>query len=160
MKELLAQVFGVPKNNRKSKPFVDHVLSFTMADNRVWIRNYQIVLPSNKKGNQALDGMNLVEVTYYYSTSLLSSDGMNPVEEAPDLYNVTHYISLDQIVVTRAMKSSCADTSEGALGDHICKYALEEVYSDYQNNPHETLALVNVTIKILFGSEQFCGQCS
>mmetsp|Transcript_9643 Transcript_9643/g.16564 ORF Transcript_9643/g.16564 Transcript_9643/m.16564 type:complete len:142 (-) Transcript_9643:568-993(-) len=62
MKELLAQVFGVPKNNRKSKPFVDHVLSFTMADNRVWIRNYQIVLPSNKKGNQALDGMNLVEV--------------------------------------------------------------------------------------------------
>mmetsp|Transcript_25879 Transcript_25879/g.49193 ORF Transcript_25879/g.49193 Transcript_25879/m.49193 type:complete len:328 (+) Transcript_25879:62-1045(+) len=62
MKEVLAQVFGTPKSHRKSKPFVDHVLSFTVADNRVWIRNYQIVLPPTKKGLQAVEGMSLVEV--------------------------------------------------------------------------------------------------
>ena len=42
MKEIMAQVFGTPKSHRKSKPFVDHTLSFTVADNRIWIRNYQV----------------------------------------------------------------------------------------------------------------------
>lgn len=35
-------IFGVPKGARKVKPFVDHVMGFTLADGKVWIRNYQI----------------------------------------------------------------------------------------------------------------------
>lgn len=42
LKELLGQVFNVPKGSRRSKPFVDHVLSFSIVDNRVWFRNYQV----------------------------------------------------------------------------------------------------------------------
>jgi len=43
MKELFTHIFGVPPGARKSKPFVDHVMSFTVAaDGRVWIRCYQI----------------------------------------------------------------------------------------------------------------------
>ncbi len=42
-KELFTQVWGTPKGHPKSKPFVDHALSFFFADDRVWIRNYQIV---------------------------------------------------------------------------------------------------------------------
>ncbi|KAK6361705.1 Ribosome biogenesis protein brx1 [Orbilia blumenaviensis] len=42
VKELMVQAFGVPKGARKSKPFVDHVMSFTVADGKVWIRCYQI----------------------------------------------------------------------------------------------------------------------
>jgi len=42
IKELLVHVFGVPKGARKSKPFVDHVMGFTIADGRIWIRCYQI----------------------------------------------------------------------------------------------------------------------
>jgi ribosome biogenesis protein BRX1 len=42
LKELLLHVFGVPKSSRKVKPFVDHVMGFTLADGKVWIRNYQI----------------------------------------------------------------------------------------------------------------------
>jgi len=42
MKELFTHVFGVPQGARKSKPFVDHVMSFTVADGKVWIRCYQI----------------------------------------------------------------------------------------------------------------------
>ena len=42
IKELLQHIFGVPKSSRKIKPFVDHVLGFTIADGRIWTRCYQI----------------------------------------------------------------------------------------------------------------------
>jgi ribosome biogenesis protein BRX1 len=42
IKELFTQMFGVPKGSRKVKPFVDHVLGFTIADGKIWIRCYQI----------------------------------------------------------------------------------------------------------------------
>ena len=42
IKELFLHVFGVPKSARKAKPFVDHVMSFTLADGKIWVRNYQI----------------------------------------------------------------------------------------------------------------------
>jgi len=42
IKELLTHIFGVPKGARKSKPFVDHIMSFTLADGKIWIRCYQI----------------------------------------------------------------------------------------------------------------------
>ncbi|KAF9359334.1 Ribosome biogenesis protein brx1 [Mortierella sp. NVP85] len=42
MKELFTQIFGVPKTSRRIKPFIDHVISFSIVDNRVWFRNYQI----------------------------------------------------------------------------------------------------------------------
>lgn len=43
LKELLLQIFGVPKHHPKSQPFIDHVYSFTVLDNRIWFRNYQIL---------------------------------------------------------------------------------------------------------------------
>lgn len=43
MREVLSQAFGSPKGHPKVKPFVDHVLSFFLADGRVWFRNYQVV---------------------------------------------------------------------------------------------------------------------
>lgn len=42
LKEMFLHIFGVPKGARKAKPFVDHVMGFTLADGKVWIRNYQI----------------------------------------------------------------------------------------------------------------------
>lgn len=43
IKELFTQIFGTPKSHPKSQPFIDHVLTFTIIDNKVWLRNYQIV---------------------------------------------------------------------------------------------------------------------
>ena len=43
VRELLAQVFNTPKEHPKSQPFIDHVLSMSIADSRIWFRNYQIV---------------------------------------------------------------------------------------------------------------------
>lgn len=42
IQELLTHIFSVPKGARKSKPFVDHVLGFTIADGKIWIRCFQI----------------------------------------------------------------------------------------------------------------------
>lgn len=42
IKELLQHIFGVPKGARKTKPFIDHVVGFTIADGKIWIRCYQI----------------------------------------------------------------------------------------------------------------------
>ncbi|KAE8636534.1 hypothetical protein XENTR_v10003032 [Xenopus tropicalis] len=41
LKELLTQIFGTPRYHPRSQPFVDHVFTFSIADNRIWFRNYQ-----------------------------------------------------------------------------------------------------------------------
>ncbi|XP_043461062.1 ribosome biogenesis protein BRX1 homolog [Leptopilina heterotoma] len=43
LKELLTQIFGVPNQHPKSQPFFDHVYTFSILDNRIWFRNYQIL---------------------------------------------------------------------------------------------------------------------
>jgi len=43
LKELLIQIFGTPNGHPKSQPFTDHVLTFSILDNRIWFRNYQIL---------------------------------------------------------------------------------------------------------------------
>lgn len=68
LKELFFQTFGTPKSHPKSKPFVDHVFSFSIADGRIWFRNYQIVWKDasgkSKKAPSGDDGeeTSLVEV--------------------------------------------------------------------------------------------------
>lgn len=39
----LFQIFGTPNGHPKSQPFIDHVLTFSILDNRIWFRNYQIL---------------------------------------------------------------------------------------------------------------------
>lgn len=43
LKEMFMQIFSTPCSHPKSKPFVDHILSFSIEDNRIWFRNFQIV---------------------------------------------------------------------------------------------------------------------
>jgi len=43
LKEMFIQAFGTPKFHPKSKPFVDHVFSFSMCDGRIWFRNFQVL---------------------------------------------------------------------------------------------------------------------
>ena len=40
---------------RKSKPFVDHVLSFTLADSKIWFRNFQIQEKATEKSSSTTD---------------------------------------------------------------------------------------------------------
>ncbi|CAL1705245.1 unnamed protein product [Somion occarium] len=42
-KEVFTHIFGVPATARKAKPFIDHILTFSILDDKVWFRNFQIV---------------------------------------------------------------------------------------------------------------------
>ena len=61
MKELMQQIFVTPKKHPKSKPFFDHVISFSWCDNRIWLRNYQVIVALDKKQVKQ-EGVTLVEV--------------------------------------------------------------------------------------------------
>ena len=50
IKEVFLQIFGVPQGARKSKPFIDHVMGFSVADGKIWIRNYEIREVEKAKG--------------------------------------------------------------------------------------------------------------
>ena len=52
-KELLLQIFVTPKGHPRSKPFIDRTMSFMILDDKVWVRNYQIVF--EKEGNAKKD---------------------------------------------------------------------------------------------------------
>uniref|UniRef100_A0A7R9UZK9 Brix domain-containing protein n=1 Tax=Chlamydomonas euryale TaxID=1486919 RepID=A0A7R9UZK9_9CHLO len=54
VKEMLGQIFTTPRRHHKSKPFFDHVLSFSVADDRIWMRNYQVVAAVDKRGETSL----------------------------------------------------------------------------------------------------------
>ena len=43
MTKLLFQTFSTPNYHPRSKPFIDHVITFSIADNRIWFRNFQIL---------------------------------------------------------------------------------------------------------------------
>ncbi|XP_055351712.1 ribosome biogenesis protein BRX1 homolog [Paramacrobiotus metropolitanus] len=43
LREMFAQAFNTPNHHPKSQPFFDRVMCFSIADNRIWIRNFQIV---------------------------------------------------------------------------------------------------------------------
>ena len=52
LKEMFMQVFGTPRGHRRSKPFVDHTMSFYFLDGRIWVRNYQVT--KTESGETAL----------------------------------------------------------------------------------------------------------
>ncbi|ELP88212.1 brix domain containing protein, putative [Entamoeba invadens IP1] len=56
MKEVMSKIFNVQQGYPKSKPFIDHVMQFSIVDDRIWIRNYQIAEQEGK------DKLSLVEI--------------------------------------------------------------------------------------------------
>ena len=49
LKQLFTHTFGIPKGHPRSKPFHDHVLSFSYLSGRVLVRHYQVVPPLHDK---------------------------------------------------------------------------------------------------------------
>ncbi|AOW01573.1 Brix domain-domain-containing protein [Yarrowia lipolytica] len=71
IKEMLTQTFGVPKGARKSKPFFDHVFTFSLVDNKVWFRNYQIQETVNEENPRETD-ISLVEIGPRFVMTLIT----------------------------------------------------------------------------------------
>ncbi|KAJ7981713.1 ribosome biogenesis protein BRX1-like [Quillaja saponaria] len=98
LKEIIIQIFGIPKEHRKSKPFHDHVFVFSIADGNIWFRNYQISVPHNesdKVPRGGLDKMTLIEVGPRFC--------LNPIKifggsfGGPTLYENPLYVSPNEI---------------------------------------------------------------
>ncbi|KAJ3866244.1 Brix domain-containing protein [Lentinula novae-zelandiae] len=60
-KELFTHIFGVPPTARKAKPFVDHILTFSIVDQKIWFRNFQMIEKDPLAPNGPLQ-MTLVEI--------------------------------------------------------------------------------------------------
>ncbi|KAI3466130.1 hypothetical protein Pfo_022793 [Paulownia fortunei] len=98
LKEMISQIFGTPKDHRKSKPYHDHVFVFSIADDHIWFRNYQISSPhsgAQKLDRGDLEKMTLVEVGPRFC--------LNPIKVfggsfgGPTLYENPYYVSPNQI---------------------------------------------------------------
>ncbi|KAJ3221728.1 Ribosome biogenesis protein brx1 [Clydaea vesicula] len=61
IKELLIHAFATPKTSRKIKPFIDHVMLFSLCDGRIWYRNYQII-EKDSIANPKEKDISLVEI--------------------------------------------------------------------------------------------------
>ncbi|KAL3421278.1 ribosome biogenesis protein BRX1 [Phlyctema vagabunda] len=101
LKELFLHMFGVPKGARKAKPFVDHVMGFTLADGKVWIRNYQIneteksVTESAKKEKGKDTEVSLVEIgPRFVLTPIVIQEGSFG---GPILYQNKEFVSPNQV---------------------------------------------------------------
>lgn len=98
LKEMIIQIFGTPKGHQKSKPHHDHVFAFSIVDDHIWFRNYQIAVPhieSDKVPRGSLEKMTLVEVGPRFC--------LNPIKifggsfGGPTLYENPFYVSPNQI---------------------------------------------------------------
>lgn len=77
IKELLTHIFGVPQGARKTKPFVDHVMGFTLADGKIWIRCFEIkeTEVSKSERKEVEDGDDNVDMENVKSTTEISKRG-------------------------------------------------------------------------------------
>lgn len=110
LKELFLHIFGVPKGARKAKPFVDHVMAFTLADGKIWVRNYQIneteasKLPSSddsepksksKSSNSKETEISLVEIgPRFVLTPIVIQEGSFG---GPIIYENKEFVSPNQV---------------------------------------------------------------
>ncbi|XP_031478702.1 ribosome biogenesis protein BRX1 homolog 1-like [Nymphaea colorata] len=98
LKEMITQIFATPKDHKKAKPFHDHVFAFSIVDDHIWFRNYQISVPHSdvdKVAHGGLDKMTLVEVGPRFC--------LNPIRifsgsfGGQTLYQNPYYVSPNQI---------------------------------------------------------------
>jgi ribosome biogenesis protein BRX1 len=127
VKELLTHSFGVPQSSRKVKPFVDHVMGFTVAGGRVWIRCYQIAETESGKKKSADgaedDGDEEKAGSAAKPSTTLPSSKAKPGETAISLVEIGPRLVLTPIVIL-----------EGSFGGPVI-YENKEFISPNQVRP-------------------------
>ncbi|KAK6455464.1 RNA-binding protein required for biogenesis of the ribosomal 60S subunit [Scheffersomyces xylosifermentans] len=112
LKELFTHTFGVPPNARKSKPFTDHVMTFSIVDNKIWVRNYQInetVDAKNSESNEVnADELNLVEIGPRFVLTLITI--LEGSFGGPKIYENKEYVSPN--FVRAQLKQKAADQAK------------------------------------------------
>ena len=131
LKEMLTQTFATPRRHPRAKPFTDHVLSFSVLDGRVWVRNYQIVPPPSAKKPDPAD-VSLVEVGPRFTltpiTALAGSFG------GPVLYDNPEYVS------PNAVRAAAKRADGAAYGARVAAQAKRRAHVAAHPVPRDELA--------------------
>ncbi|CAN8066854.1 unnamed protein product [Agarophyton chilense] len=106
IKELLTHAFCSPASHRRTKPFVDHVMSFSIVDGRIWFRHYQIVdaALNEKQINKGVQST-LVEIGPRFVLAPIKC--FSGVFQGATLWQNHAYIGPNEI--RRAMRKRAAD---------------------------------------------------
>ena len=125
LKELLTQVFGVPQVGRKTKPFVDHAMGFTVADGKIWIRCYQIAESEASESTSTHDipetNLSLIEIgPRFVLTPIVILEGSFG---GPVIYENKEFVSPNQIrgELRRAKAGRYGRRAEGRLESRVRK---------------------------------------
>ncbi|KAK3715447.1 Ribosome biogenesis protein brx1 [Vermiconidia calcicola] len=102
LRGLLEQAFGVPQGGRKTKPFVDHVMSFTLVGGKVWVRVYQISETEGSKSDTPTDtphdpstNLSLIEIgPRFVLTPIVMLEGSFG---GPVIYENKEFVSPNQV---------------------------------------------------------------
>lgn len=108
IKELFIQNFGVPPNARRSKPFIDHVMTFSIVDNKIWIRNFQIneTLETKEDDDQVnVEDLSLIEIGPRMVLTLITI--LEGSFGGPKIYENKEYVSPN--FVRAQMKQQAAE---------------------------------------------------
>lgn len=110
IKELLVHNFGVPPTSRKVKPFIDHVMSFSIVDDKIWVRTYEISNAARNKDEyeEGVEDLSLVEIgPRFVMTVILILEGSFG---GPKIYENKQYVSPN--VVRAQMKQQAAQEAQ------------------------------------------------
>ncbi|GAV52245.1 hypothetical protein ZYGR_0AG02360 [Zygosaccharomyces rouxii] len=107
IKELLLHNFGVPPQSRKTKPFFDHVMSFSIVDDKVWVRTFEIshAARNTEEYQEEQEDISLVEIgPRFVMTVILVLEGSFG---GPKIYENKQYVSPN--VVRAQLKQQAAE---------------------------------------------------
>lgn len=107
VKELLLHNFGVPPQSRKIKPFFDHVMSFSIVDDKVWVRTFEIshAARNTEEYQEEQEEISLVEIgPRFVMTVILVLEGSFG---GPKIYENKQYVSPN--VVRAQLKQQAAE---------------------------------------------------
>eukprot|EP00298_Acanthocystis_sp_HF-20_P009052 c18073_g1_i1.p1 GENE.c18073_g1_i1~~c18073_g1_i1.p1 ORF type:complete len:264 (+),score=69.68 c18073_g1_i1:23-793(+) len=99
LKQIFTHIFATPKGHPHSKPFIDHVFSFSIIDDRIWFRNYQIVWPADPKSK-----IELVEIGPRFVLNLIRV--FNGSFHGSTLYSNPAYITPSRLRRARHVQKS------------------------------------------------------
>lgn len=106
LKETFIHTFGVPPNARKLKPFIDHVMTFSIVDDKVWVRNYQIAETEQQKEDGVdTESLSLVEIGPRFVMTLITI--LEGSFGGPKIYENKQYVSPN--AVRAQLKQQAAD---------------------------------------------------
>eukprot|EP00002_Diphylleia_rotans_P012698 TRINITY_DN2484_c0_g1_i1.p1 TRINITY_DN2484_c0_g1~~TRINITY_DN2484_c0_g1_i1.p1 ORF type:complete len:373 (-),score=119.97 TRINITY_DN2484_c0_g1_i1:30-1148(-) len=130
VKELFIQIFSTPKGHPKSKPFIDHVMSFTIADKKIWVRHYQI---QESEDSTKTTEPSLVEIGPRFVLDIVrifqGSFG------GPTLYENPDYVSPNKLRANR--RKELRDRFANKVKKSIDRKAREEEYQQEEDELEE-----------------------